>query len=264
MPFSSPDGRWVGFWSSGALKKIPIDGSGPATMICETTLPYGASWGADDTIIFSRGREGLWRVPAAGGTAQAIIKPDTTKGELKLLSPQFLPGDEAILFTVTHTPFPTWEDDTEVVVQVLASGERKVLVHGGADGRYLPSGHLLYLRKSTLMAVPFDLQRLAATGGAVALIADVMQSANTPNEASESGAGQFSVSEHRVAPLCVRRHVSRSGTFVGVGRQERRRRSRCRYPRVRICRRASHPTAVASSSGRRETAMSGCTISHAA
>ena len=79
-------------------------------------------------------------------------------------------------------------------MQVLASGERKVLVHGGADGRYLPSGHLLYLRKGALTAVPFDLHDLAATGGAVALIPDVMQSVNTPNEASEGGAGQFSVS----------------------------------------------------------------------
>ena len=194
MPFSSPDGRWVGFWSGGALKKVPIDGGGPATTICETTLPYGASWGSDDTIIFSRGIEGLWRVPAAGGTAQAVIKPDRTKSDLKFQLPQIIPGDAAVLFTVTHTPLPTWDDDTEVVVQVLATGERKVLVHGGADGRFLSSGHLLYLRKSTLMAVPFDLQDLTATGGAVALIADVMQSANTPNEGSESGAGQFSVS----------------------------------------------------------------------
>jgi Tol biopolymer transport system component len=194
MPFSSPDGRWVGFWSSGSLKKVPIDGSGPATMICETTLPYGASWGADDTIVFSRGSDGLWRVPAGGGTAQVVVKRDVAKGELKLFSPQILPGGGAILFTVIHAPFPTWDDDTEVVVQVLASGERKVLVHGGADGRYLPSGHLLYLRKSALTAVPFDLHDLAATGGAVALIPDVMQSVNTPNEASEGGAGQFSVS----------------------------------------------------------------------
>ena len=194
IPFISPDGRWVGFWSSGALKKIPIDGSGPAAMICETTLPYGASWGVDDTIIFARGRDGLWRVPAAGGTAQAVIRPDRSKGELRFLSPQILPGDGAILFTVIHAPFPTWEDDTEIVVQVPATGERKVLVHGGADGRYLPSGHLLYLRKGTLMAVPFDVRRLSATGGAVALIADMMQSVNTPNEASEGGAGQFSVS----------------------------------------------------------------------
>ena len=194
MPFVSPDGRWVGFWSSGALKKIPIDGSGPATTICETTLPYGATWGTDDTIIFSRGQAGLWRVPAAGGTAQAVIKPDRSKGELKFFSPHVLPGDRAILFTVAHTPFPTWEDDTEIVVHVLASGERKVIMRGGADARYVPSGHLLYLRKSTLMAAPFDLQQLAATGGGVALIADVMQASNTPNEASEGGAGQFSVS----------------------------------------------------------------------
>jgi serine/threonine-protein kinase len=194
LPFTSPDGRWVGFWSAGALKKIPIDGSGPATTICETTIPFGASWGTDDTIVFSRSREGLWSVPAAGGTPQAVIKPDTTKGELKLQLPQILPGNGAIVFTVTHTPIPTWDDDTEVVVHVLATGARKVLVRGGADGRYLPSGHLLYLRKGTLMAVPFDLQQLAPTGGAVALIGDVMQSANTPNEASESGAGQYSVS----------------------------------------------------------------------
>ena len=131
---------------------------------------------------------------AAGGTAQALAKPDTKKGELKYLLPQILPGGRTVLFTVTHTPLPTW-DDTEIVAQSLATGERTVLVRGGADGRYLRSGHLLYLRRGTLMAVPFDLERLEVTGGAVALIADVMQAANTPSEASDSGAGQFSVSE---------------------------------------------------------------------
>ena len=57
------------------------------------------------------------------------------------------------------------------------------------------SGHLLYLRRGTLMAVPFNLERLEVTGGAVALIADVMQSANAPSETVDSGAGQFAVSE---------------------------------------------------------------------
>ena len=70
-----------------------------------------------------------------------------------------------------------------------------MLIRGGADARYLRSGHLLYLRRGALMAVPFDSDRLAVTGGEVALIADVMQSANTPSEDSESGAGQFSISE---------------------------------------------------------------------
>ena len=194
-PFFSPDGQWVGFWSAGALKKVAAGGSGPATTICETPAAIGASWGSDDTIVFARPlSEGLWRVPAAGGTPRALARPDPEKGELKYLLPQVLPGGGGILFTVTHTPLPTWED-TEIVVQSLATGQRTVLVQGGADGRYLPSGHLLYVRRGTLMAAPFNLERLEVTAGAVALIDDVMQSGNTPSELAESGAGQFSVSQ---------------------------------------------------------------------
>jgi eukaryotic-like serine/threonine-protein kinase len=193
-PVFSPDGRWVGFWSAGALKKVSA-GGGPATTICETPAVFGASWGSDDTIVFARPlSEGLWRVPAAGGTAQPLARPDPQKGELNYQLPQVLPGGRVILFTVTHTPLPTWED-TEIVAQSLATGQRTVLVQGGADGRYLPSGHLLYVRRGTLMAVPFNLERLEVTGGAVALIDDVMQAGNTPSTLAESGAGQFSVSE---------------------------------------------------------------------
>jgi len=193
-PFFSPDGRWIGFWSGGALKKTSMDGSGAATTICNTPEVFGASWGPDDTIVFARPTEGLFRVPGAGGTPESLARPDRKKGELKYLLPQFLPDGAAILFTVTHSPLPTW-DDTEVVAQSLATGERTVVVPGGADGRYLRSGHLLYVRRGTLMAVPFDLQRLKAAGGEVAVIADVMQAGNMPTEPSDSGAGQFSVSE---------------------------------------------------------------------
>jgi dipeptidyl aminopeptidase/acylaminoacyl peptidase len=99
-----------------------------------------------------------------------------------------------VLFTVTHSPLPRW-DDTEIVAHSMTTGQRTVLIHEGADGRYLRSGHLLYVRRGTLMAVPFDLERLRVTGGAVALIADVMQAGNTPSEVADSGAGQFSVSQ---------------------------------------------------------------------
>lgn len=193
-PFFSPDGRWVAFWSGGVLKKTPADGNGPATPICEIPAIYGATWGAKDTIIFSRGAQlGLWRVSATAGKPEVIATPDIKKGELKYLLPQMLPGDRTVIFTVTHTPLPTWED-TEIVAQSLATGERKVLVQGAADGRYLPSGHLAFVRRGTLMAMPFDVDRLEATGGTVALIADVMQAANEPSEQFDTGAGQFSVS----------------------------------------------------------------------
>jgi serine/threonine-protein kinase len=193
-PFFSPDGRWVAFWSGGALKKTLADGNGPATTICETPSIFGATWGANDTIVFSRAQQGLWRISAAtGGKPEVIAAPDITKGELKYLLPQILPGGQTVIFTLTHTPLPTWED-TEIVALSLTTKERKVLVQSAADGRYLPSGHLVYIRRGALMAMPFNLDRLETAGGAVALIAGVMQGANTTSEAYDTGAGQFSVS----------------------------------------------------------------------
>jgi eukaryotic-like serine/threonine-protein kinase len=192
-PFFSPDGRWVGFWSGDALMKTPADGNGPATMICETPTIFGAAWNTDDTIIFSRAQLGLWRVSAAGGKPEVVAAPDIAKGELKYLLPHVLPDGRTVIFTLTHTPLPTWED-TEVAALSLATKERRVLVQSAADGRYLTSGHLVYIRRGTLMAMPFNLARLEPSGGAVALIAGVMQGANEPSEAFDTGAGQFSVS----------------------------------------------------------------------
>ena len=77
--------------------------------------------------------------------------------------------------------------------QSLATGTRKVLIEGGADARYVPTGHLVYVRRSTLMAVPFDPRDLTVSGGPVALSSDVMQAANMTHTARDSGAGQFSI-----------------------------------------------------------------------
>lgn len=83
-PFVSPDGRWVGFWSGGALKKTPVEGNGPATTICETPVMFGASWGSDGTIIFSREREGLRRVSAAGRGGAGPHQAGHDKGRIEV------------------------------------------------------------------------------------------------------------------------------------------------------------------------------------
>jgi len=70
-----------------------------------------------------------------------------------------------------------------------------VLIEGGADARYVKTGHLVYMRRGTLMAVPFDVDKLEVTGDAVGLLADVMQAANIQPLQIDSGAGQFAVSE---------------------------------------------------------------------
>ncbi len=198
-PFFSPDGQWLGFWSAGpgsgtgSLFKVAFPQGGPTVKICDTPAIYGASWGADDTVVFAQRTGGLWRVPAAGGNAEPLTTLDATHGEYSHRLPFVLPGSHAVLFTVTYGTVAQW-DATTIAVQALATGERKILIEGGADARYVPTGHLVYMRRGTLMAVPFNLQRLEVTGNPVAVAADVMQTTNAQNADFDSGAGQFSVS----------------------------------------------------------------------
>ncbi|MDA2925063.1 hypothetical protein MYX65_10525, partial [Acidobacteria bacterium AH-259-L09] len=183
-PFFSPDGQWVGFWEGdGKLMKVSISGGAPVTL-CEAGNPYGASWGPDDRIVFGQGSEGIWQVPATGGTKQLLISVDATKDE-SAHGPQILPGEKAMLFTL-RSGGVSW-DDAQILVESLQTGERKVLINGGRDARYVPTGHLLYAQAGTLLAVPFDLARLEVTGGPVPIIEDVSQATST-------GAAQFSFS----------------------------------------------------------------------
>ncbi len=76
----------------------------------------------------------------------------------------------------------------------LESGNQNVLIPGGADARYVNTGHLVYMKFGTLMGVPFDASTGQLTGAPIALIEGVMQSANTPNTDDETGSGQFAVS----------------------------------------------------------------------
>jgi serine/threonine-protein kinase len=162
-PFFSPDGQWVGFFAEGKLKKIPIAG-GSALVICDSGGYWGGSWGPGDTIYFAPGSfSELWKVSADGGTPQPFTKLDRQKGEISHRWPQVLPGGKAVLFTVWTGP--GW-DEMQIQLQMVGSGERRVLAQGGHSGFYVPAGHLVYSREGTLMAVPFDLAQLKVANSA--------------------------------------------------------------------------------------------------
>ena len=191
-PFLSADGQWVGFTANGELRKVPLSG-GPAVTLCKAASLFGASWGDDGMIVFATARNGgLWRVSAAGGTPEALttLQP----GEYSHRLPHMLPGSHAVIFTISKGA-QLW-DDTQIVVRSLETGKQTVLVTGGSDGRYVSSGHLIYVRLGTLMAVPFDLVRLAVTGGATGVIDGVMQAADRNlSDMANTLAGQFTVSD---------------------------------------------------------------------
>src|SRR5262249_39475883 len=85
-------------------------------------------------------------------------------------------------------------DSARVMVHLLESKEQRELFQGGADVRYAPTGHLVYMKLGTLLAVPFDSQQLRIAGEPVALLENVMHGVTTPNTASETGGGQFALS----------------------------------------------------------------------
>jgi hypothetical protein len=190
--FFSPDGQSVGFVTASAgpegaeLKKLSLGGGAPLT-ISSVIADRGASWGPDDTIIFTPyTNSGLFRVPAAGGMPKPLTVPDHKAGEYGHLWPQILPGGKAVLFTI-------WAgvggiNRARIAVLSLKTGERRVLIEGASYARYVPSGQILYARAGGLLAVPFDLQRLEVTGAPVSILEGVEMDTNL-------GAAYFSTSE---------------------------------------------------------------------
>ena len=88
------------------------------------------------------------RVSSQGGPPQ----PQTTlaNGEISHRFPQVLPGGRAVLYTAS-TEVNIGAGAT-LVVQDMASGKRTIVQRGAYYGRYVSSGHIVYLQNDTLFA----------------------------------------------------------------------------------------------------------------
>src|SRR6202030_1095350 len=100
----------------------------------------------------------------------------TKKNGEQMEGPQMLPGGQAVLFTLAaggNTGTTAAWDKAQIVVQTLKSGARKVVLEGGSDARYLPTGHLVYALNGVLFALPFNLRHMETTGGPVGIVEGV-------------------------------------------------------------------------------------------
>jgi eukaryotic-like serine/threonine-protein kinase len=182
-PFFSPDGQWLGFFAGGKLQKVSVSGGAPLTL-SDAVAPLGASWSSQGMITFAPTTVSTLRqVSDAGGTPQPLTR--LAKGEVSHRWPEFLPGGKAVLFGAGPTP-ASWTN-AQVAVQSVGTGKRRDLIQAGTLPHYAPSGHLIYAQGGSLMAVPFDPQRLEVTGTAVPVVDGVLQSIIT-------GAAQYSFS----------------------------------------------------------------------
>jgi serine/threonine-protein kinase len=190
-PFLSPDNRWVGFWADGKLRKIPVEGGVPVTL-CDASRLIGASWGRDNGIVFTDGLQGgLSMVSAEGGKPEALTKPDPKREESSHRLPSWLPNGKAVLFTVMRH---YWDSQPRLALLRLDTREWHVLLQDAADARYVPTGHLVFLRQAVLMAVRFDPARMEVIGQPFPLIENVIQAVSSYGEFNTC-AGQFGISD---------------------------------------------------------------------
>jgi serine/threonine-protein kinase len=188
-PFFSPDGRWLGFFAEGHLKKVPLMGGAPVTL-ADAPGNRGATWCSDGTIVFTpNGRGGLLRVKEDGTSLRQLTVPDTMRNERTHRYPQFLPDGKTVIFTVGTLDSPDYYDDATIGAVNLQTGERTVLLKGACMARYVSSGCLVYSRAGTLFAVPFDLRRLQVSGSSFPVAEDVFGDPTT-------GATHCSISEN--------------------------------------------------------------------
>ena len=181
--FFSPDSKWLGFFAGGKMKKIPVGGGAPVT-VARAVLPRGASWAADDSIFFVPFfYGGVERVSASGGNPEVLTTPDRAHGEVAHRWPSVLPGGRAFLYTIG---FGSSWDEARIAVRKIGSKESRILIQGGYDGRYLPTGHLVYARGASLYAVRFDLETLQVSGDPVQVLEGVAN--------GDAGAAEFSFS----------------------------------------------------------------------
>ena len=188
-PVFSPDGQWIAFWTNedGTLKKAAVTG-GAAITLCRVANPWGMSW-TGDSIVFAEPGVGVLRVAANGGEPEVIARVDPSE---IAYGPQLIDGGRSVLFSIATGQESSRWDQARIVTQSLGTTERTTVVKGGSDARYLPTGHLVYAVRNTLIAARFDPVRHALVGGSVPVVESV---ARAPAASTGTGVAHFAVSD---------------------------------------------------------------------
>jgi Tol biopolymer transport system component len=180
-PVFSPDGKSIAFYTTSdqTFKKIGVTG-GAAVTLCAADAPFGVHWG-DDGIVFGQsgtggGTKGILRVFEKGGKPDVLVTP---KDGESIYGPQLLPGGKAMLYSVVRgNAIDAW-DKAQIVVETLKTHERKLILEGGSEPRYLRTGHIVYAFAGSLFAIPFDVDALRTTGVQVPVVEGVRRAGNT-------------------------------------------------------------------------------------
>jgi len=210
QPFWSPDSRFVAFMADGKLKKADVT-SGEVQTLCDAKGTAG-TWSRSGVILFKSDITGrIERVSANGGPSTTVIGIDSTRGEVVLNWPQFLPDGRHFLYFVRSTQ----SDFNGIYVADFDGRERTRVLSAESQAYYVSPGYLVFHREGTLFARRFDPASRKSTGDvALPLVDNVWFNSMT-------GRGVFSVSDtgvlaYRTAEDSVLSWFDREGNARGT------------------------------------------------
>lgn len=153
--------------------KVPANGGAPTNVTTAGVNHRGAVWGPDGKIAYTPDMgSGIWQISDAGGEPKVLTTPDRKQGEKTHRFPQLLSGSKALLFTLGTGDITSF-DDASIAVLSLDTGKHQIIIEGGTNARYIDTGHLIYARDGSLLAVPFDLDELQIKGSPIPVIQGV-------------------------------------------------------------------------------------------
>jgi Tol biopolymer transport system component len=173
-PFWSPDGRFIGFFAAGKLKKVD-PATGAMAALADAPDGRGGAWSDKDTIVFAPDSTGpLYEIPSTGGAVTPLTQLDSAAGEISHRWPQFLAGGRYLLLwqannrsggAVSADP---GDKSSGAYLLDLKTRQRHFLLQTDSGALYA-AGRLLYIWQDSLMAQPFDpaAGKLAGTPEAV-------------------------------------------------------------------------------------------------
>jgi eukaryotic-like serine/threonine-protein kinase len=216
LPFWSPDGRTLGFFSQGKLRKVALDGSA-SLELCDAPDGRGGSWAPNGTILFAPNNQGgILRVSAGGGTPVVVTTIDSTRGERGHRYPQFLPDGKHFLYVAVGA------GETQPTYVALVDGGRPEKVNEAGSGAvYSAPGYLLFLDagvnalRRRLLSRHFDANARKASGDAVVVLDDVNATNFGYTNATTSPQGTMVV-QHWGDVHTALRWLDRRGKVAGV------------------------------------------------
>ena len=198
QPFWSPDGRYLGFFADGKLKKIEVT-SGAVQTLCDAADPRGGTWNQNGLILFAPNPTSqLYRVSAEGGAPSSETALDITEKVNSHRWPYFLPDGRHFLYMGYRSGrmrMPIW-------LASLDSKDKKNVLESISKVEYTEPGYLIYIREHSLVAQGFEVKNLELQGNPFPLA----ESVEAEGDIGITGRASFSVAEGGVLAYLVGEH----------------------------------------------------------